>query len=641
MENKPVTKRRLDVITIGRSSVDLYGEQVGGPLEMMQSFAKYVGGCPTNIGVGTARLGLKSAVITRVGDEPMGRFIRQTLAAEGVDISQVSTDPQRLSALVILGIRDSATFPHIFYRENCADMGLEEDHIDTAFIASAKAIVVTGTHFSTPNVEAASRAAVRYARDADTAVVLDIDYRPVLWGLTGHEAGEERFVANEEVSLRLQSILPDCDLVVGTEEEVHIAGGSTDTRQALQKIRELTSAVIALKRGPLGCVVYTDEIPEELELGIKGPGFPVQVFNTLGAGDAFMSGLLRGWLRDEPWERCCLYANACGAMVVSRHGCAPAIPTWDEMTLFIENGSATEPLRLDPRFNHIHHATTRFGQWPELCALAFDHRSQLEDIADRNGVDRSRISVFKDLLREAVTRATSGSDNSDSAGVIIDGRYGVDSLARVTGSGTWIARPVELPGSRPLEFEAGDNVGLELQSWPQEQVVKCLVFYHPDDDQALRQNQESKMLALYQACLATNHELLLEIIPPTDSDVGEDTLARVLDNLYALGIFPDWWKLPTQKTAAAWERIAAVIKAHDPLCRGIVILGLGASEDELKRGFELASEQPLCKGFAVGRSVFQSVAEQWFAGAINDNEVIAQVGTNYSRLVQLWRQRRK
>jgi len=450
-----VPERSLDVITIGRSSVDLYGEQVGGPLETMQSFAKYVGGCPTNIGVGTSRLGLKSAVITRVGDEPMGRFIRQTLAAEGVDVSQVSTDPERLTALVILGIRDSETFPHIFYRENCADMGLEEDHIDSSFIASAKAIVVSGTHFSSPKVEAASRAAVRYARDAGTSVVLDIDYRPVLWGLTGHQAGEERFVANEQVTQRLQSILPDCDLVVGTEEEVHIAGGSTDTRQALHNIRALTAAVISLKRGPRGCVVYTDEIPEDLEQGIKGPGFSDQVCNTLGAGDAFMSGLLRGWLRDESWERCCQFANACGAMVVSRHGCAPAIPSWDEMTLFIEQGSATVPLRLDPTFNHIHHATTRLRQWPEVCALAFDHRSQFEDIADHFGADRSRICRFKDLLCEVVVRAAA---NAENTGIIIDGRYGADSLARVTGSGAWIARPVERPGPIPLELEAGDNV---------------------------------------------------------------------------------------------------------------------------------------------------------------------------------------
>ncbi len=630
-----MAEHALDVITLGRSSVDLYGEQVGGPLEMMQSFAKYVGGCPTNIGVGTSRLGLKSAVITRVGDEPMGRFIRQTLAAESVDVSHVSTDPQRLTALVILGIRDSETFPHIFYRENCADMALEEDHIESSFIASAKAIVVTGTHFSRPNVEAASRTAVRYARDAGTHVVLDIDYRPVLWGLTGHEAGEERFVANQQVTRRLQSILPDCDLVVGTEEEVHIAGGSTDTRQALQNIRELTAAVIALKRGPIGCMVYTNDIPEDLELGIKGPGFPVQVFNTLGAGDAFMSGLLRGWLRGEPWERCCQFANACGAMVVSRHGCAPAIPSWDEMTLFIEQGSATEPLRLDPTLNHIHHATTRNGQWPEVCALAFDHRSQFEEIADRNGADRSRIAVFKDLLCEVAVRAAAESDNT---GIIIDGRYGADSLARVTGSGAWVARPVELPGSRPLEFEAGDSISLELLSWPQEQIVKCLVFYHPDDDPELRQDQENKIAALYEACRATNHELLLEIIPPPDSEVTEDTLARALDNLYVRGVFPDWWKLPPQATTTAWAQIAAVIEKHDPLCRGVVMLGLGASEDELQLGFELASGEPVCKGFAVGRSVFQVPAEHWFAGEIGDNEVIEQVGASYARLVQLWTQ---
>ena len=190
-----------------------------------------------------------------------------------------------------------------------------------------------------------------------------------------------------------------------------------------------------------------------------------------------------------------------------------------------------------------------------------------------------------------------------------------------------------------MAFEAGDNVGLELLSWPQEQVVKCLVYYHPDDEQSLRQNQEDKLLALYQACRTTNHELLLEIIPPADTVVTDDTLARALGNLYAIGIFPDWWKLPPQKTGAAWNNVSAVIEAQDPLCRGVVILGLGASENELKSGFEQASGQSFCKGFAVGRSVFQASAEQWFAGEIDDQEVIQQVGENYSRLVQLWAQR--
>jgi 5-dehydro-2-deoxygluconokinase len=129
--------RPLDVICIGRSSVDLHGDQIGGRLEDMSSFAKHVGGCPMNISVGAARLGLSSALITRVGNEHMGRFVRETLQREGVNTEYVVTDPKRLTALVILGIRDRETFPLIFYRDNCADMAINVDDIDPDFIAPA------------------------------------------------------------------------------------------------------------------------------------------------------------------------------------------------------------------------------------------------------------------------------------------------------------------------------------------------------------------------------------------------------------------------------------------------------------------------------------------------------------------------
>ena len=216
----------LDVITIGRSSVDLYGQQVGGRLEDMGSFAKSVGGCPSNIAIGAARLGLKSAVLTRVGDEHMGRYIREQMAREGVAIDGIITDPKRLTALVILGVRDSDSFPLIFYRTDCADMALDESDVDPAFFRRARAIVVTGTHFSTPTTAAAQRKAMTIARETGAKIVFDIDYRPNLWGLAGHGAGELRYIASDRVSQHLQPILPDCDLIVGTEEEVKIAGGS-------------------------------------------------------------------------------------------------------------------------------------------------------------------------------------------------------------------------------------------------------------------------------------------------------------------------------------------------------------------------------------------------------------------------------
>src|SRR5471032_174551 len=234
-----MTAPTLDVITIGRSSVDLYGQQVGGRLEDMASFSKAVGGCPTNIAIGTARLGLKSGLITRVGDEHMGRYIKEQCAREGVDVSGVHTDPTRLTSLVILGIRDDKTFPLIFYRDDCADSALDESDIDEDFVASAKAIVVTGTHFANPNTAAAQNLAIDFARKHGRKVAFDIDYRPNLWGLAGHGAGEERYIKSGEVTARLQKILPLCNLVVGTEEELMIAGGADDAHSALKAVRAI------------------------------------------------------------------------------------------------------------------------------------------------------------------------------------------------------------------------------------------------------------------------------------------------------------------------------------------------------------------------------------------------------------------
>ena len=247
-----MTKKKLDVICLGRAAVDLYGEQIGSCLEDMSSFKKYLGGSSGNIAYGTARLGLKSAMLTRVGDEHMGRFVREELQRAGVDVSHVKTDRDRLTGLVLLGIKDKDTFPLIFYRENCADMALSEDDFSPEFIASSRSLLITGTHFSTKETHAASMKAIEYAKATDTKVVIDIDYRPVLWGLTGLGDGESRFVSSAKVSEHLQSIIPDADLIVGTEEEIHIAGGSTDTIQALKKLRSLTKATIVLKLWSFG-----------------------------------------------------------------------------------------------------------------------------------------------------------------------------------------------------------------------------------------------------------------------------------------------------------------------------------------------------------------------------------------------------
>lgn len=630
----------LDVITIGRSSVDLYGQQIGGRLEDMQTFVKAVGGCPANIAIGTARLGLKSALISRVGDEHMGRFIREQLQREGVETAGLRTDPHRLTALVILGVRDEKQFPLIFYRSDCADAALDEGDIDEAFIASARAVVVTGTHFARANTAAAQKKAMALARKHGRRVVFDVDYRPNLWGLAGHGAGEERYLRSETVTRHLQEILPSCDLVVGTEEELHAAGGSEDTLEAIRTIRRLTGAAIVCKRGPMGCVVFPDAVPASLEDGIKGPGFPVEVYNVLGAGDAFMSGFLRGWLRDEPIPTCCAYANACGAFAVSRLLCSPESPTWPELQLFLEKGSPHRALRKDATLDHVHWATTRRPQAEGLVALAIDHRAQFEEMAAEAGAPRERIEAFKRLAVDAAARVAAG---RPGFGMLLDGVYGREALFRAADHGFWIGCPVEKPGSRPLdlEIEGQGSIGAHLSEWPVTHTAKVLCFYRPDDSEEMKLRQERELRRVFDACRSVGRELLVEIIASKHGPVDDTTVASVIHRLYAIGIKPDWWKLEQQRSDASWAAIAREIETGDPHCRGIVLLGLEAPAEELAAAFRVAARCPSVKGFAVGRTIFAEPARAWLNGTIDDEAAVSDMASRFGRLVEAWADARR
>lgn len=627
--------KALDVITIGRAGVDLYGAQVGGRLEDMSSFDKYIGGSPTNIACGTARLGLRSALISRVGNEHMGRFILEQLRREGVETKGVVTDPDRLTALVILGIRDQEQFPLIFYRENCADMALCEEDIDPEFITSARSVVPTGTHLSNERTRAAVLKALTIARENGVRTALDIDYRPNLWGVLGHGDGESRFAESAEVTAQLQATLHLFDLIVGTEEEFHIAGGTTDTIAALRAVRAVSKATLVCKRGPMGAVAFEGDIPDSLDDGQTGLGFPIEVFNVLGAGDGFMSGLLKGWLDGEPWPVALKYANACGAFAVSRHGCTPAYPSWEELQFFFERGVVQPDLRNDAELEQVHWATTRHtrpgARGDVLRTFAFDHRMQLEEMA---GYTPEKGSKFKELCLDAALQVQAG---RDGYGILCDNRIGRSALHRASGSGLWIGRPTEAPGSRPIQFEK--DLGIDfgrLKEWAVEDVVKLLVFCHPDDDATLRALQEERVLRLFTAARRAGLEFLLEVIPSKVGPVDDTTTATLIQQFYDAGVRPDWWKLEPFKTDAAWANAVAAIEANDPRTRGVVVLGLDALEDELAASFALAAKQPLVKGFAVGRTIFGEAARAWMAGDMSDADAVAMMADRYQRLCGIW-----
>lgn len=621
-------RTHLDLIAIGRVSVDLYGQQIGSRLEDIATFAKAVGGCPANVAIGGSRLGLRAALITRVGDEPMGRFVLEQLARERVETRGVRVDPQRLTSLVLLSVRDAQTFPLIFYRENCADSVLCEDDIDEEWVRSARAILVTGTHFSLAAGARAQRKAIDCARRHGRTVVLDIDYRPNLWGLGGHGAGDSRYARAARVTQALAPVLPACDLIVGTEEEMHIAAGIEDTLAAIRQLRALTAAVLVCKRGARGCVVFAGPIPGSLEEGLVAPGLDIEIYNVLGAGDAFLAGFLSGYLRGEPHAVSARLANACGALAVSRLLCSSEFPTRAELDHFLAHGSSHRALREDPRLTHLHRVTTRRPGPPTLRALAIDPVTAPGGVTAGADAARERLERFEELARDAVASVAAG---REGFGVMLDATAGA---AARPDSSLWIGRTV--PGRRAptLEAPCDDSLAVRLTEWPIRITARYRCDVHPDDPRVLREAQERCLLQVAAVCRAQARELLIEIVTGGAGEGSADTVAPALAGIYALDVRPDWWLLPRQPNTLSWESCARVISANDAHCRGI-LLGLDAASDPVA-ALAVAAAVPLVRGFVAGGSIVGEAAAAWLAGRLSDEAARAQVAERFRTLADAW-----
>ncbi len=308
----------FDVLTMGRSCIDLYAHQIGVPITDVTSFDAYVGGCPTNISVGTRRLGLRSALLTAVGDDQVGDFVIAFLDREGVETRFIPRKSGRRTSAVILTIMPPDRFPLTFYREGCADRELTREDVQAAPIPDSAMIVVTGTGLSHEPGRAATLFAAERARSAGVDVLVDLDYRADQW------AGRSEYAA---LVRRLSS---HATLSVGTEEEVMAAADDDDLASAITKVVDATEGPLVVKRGGKGASIYTrsggrqDVMP-----------FRITVLNVLGAGDAFASGLIAGLRRGWPLDRAVRFGNATGAIVVTRHGCANFMPTMTEVERFV------------------------------------------------------------------------------------------------------------------------------------------------------------------------------------------------------------------------------------------------------------------------------------------------------------------
>ena len=653
--------RPLDLICMGRVAVDFYAEQVHSALEDAQSFRKYLGGCAGNTAVGTARLGLKSAMFSCVGTDDMGIYLRNTLEKEGVDTSLLRNTPENLTALVLLGVNPPERFPLIFYRENCADMQIQPEDAEPEIFKKAKALLITGTGLSTPEMRAATKKAVKVAKECGCVVILDIDYRPVLWGLTEAGDGETRFVASEKVTKEIQPFLADLDLIVGTEEEVQICAGKSLTDNAetlegcLSVIRQQSSATIVLKRGAKGCEVYSPEA----EKPVSTRSFKIEVLNVLGAGDAFMSGFLRGWLRKENLETCALYGNACGALVVTRHGCSPAAPSFAEIEYFIRHFDDVPNLAGEPnpafwlKMNQLH-LKTELGQSQkperpvreELLILAFDHRTQFEDSCREKGLSTDKIADFKTQVCQGFQNIRKTNSHKGLA-ILIDPEYGRSILTNSANAEYSIGVPIEKAGSFPVEWLEDGSLYQQLLERPADWFVKVLWHFHTgmssegDPERPVREIQLSQLRKLADVCAALKRKLMVELIIPqgypepespalTGSSMG-DAIAEV----YQAGIYPFWWKITALDSEVEWQTMTGVLDKYDPEV-GVIILGNNAPIEQLETCFRVARSTPHTCGFAVGRSIFWEPWEQFAEGKITETEVSSMIAERYQQVINIW-----
>ncbi|MCY3976480.1 MAG: 5-dehydro-2-deoxygluconokinase [Chloroflexi bacterium] len=328
---------KYDLITVGRVSMDLFALDIGAEFQDITGFETGVGGSPVNIAIGASRLGLNTIAFTAVGADPVGQFAFRYLQNEGVNIDFVGIKPERRTGMAVVGVQPPDRFPLLFYRENPADIHITIEEAKELPLAEARALSLSGTALSRGGAQDVSLFLAEQASGRDITTFIDLDLRPDQWS---HALA---------FGLHLRRMLPLCDVIIGTEEEFYaafsptpeavMAGASvTDAaglHELLQSYAGENDALLALKRGDRGARLYAGDRFTDV------PGFPVEIVNTVGAGDGFASGLIYGWARGWGWEEAARFANACGALVVSRHGCARALPYRREVEAFMRNEETT------------------------------------------------------------------------------------------------------------------------------------------------------------------------------------------------------------------------------------------------------------------------------------------------------------
>nr|MCS5552099.1 PfkB family carbohydrate kinase [SAR324 cluster bacterium] len=398
-----------------------------------------------------------------------------------------------------------------------------------------------------------------------------------------------------------------------------------------------SSAIVVLKRGAEGCMVYSADSPSP----VSARSFKIEVLNVLGAGDSFMSGFLRGWLRNESLENCALYGNACGALVVTRHGCSPSSPSFAEVEHFIRNFDKVPNLAHHPKMNQLH-SRTEFGKPRnrELLILVFDHKTQFEESCRTGNLPQEKILRFKELVHQGF-HAVSQNIKDNNLAILIDPKYGKKILNDSSDFNYTVGVPIEDEGIFPLNWLCEGSLYQHLLERPSTWFVKVLFRFHTKMNPEDKKSQLTQLRKLSGVCSELKRKLMVELIIPEDfsqedaSTVNEVALTEAIDEVYKEGIYPYWWKINALDSKENWVKLNEIMDENDPEA-GVIFQCNYSQIEKLPAWLGAARSNFQRCGLAVGQSIFSEPWEKYINGNAYDAEVISEIAERFQKLLKVW-----
>lgn len=596
-----ILDKQFDLICLGEVAVELYVEQLYCDLSEAQTYRQYLGGSCANVAVGVSRLGLNTVLVSRVGQDPLGSFLRAELMKHKVDTRWLKISDKYKTGLMLQSLNSEDKRSKLYYKDESADKKLLESDCEEDLFNSAKALYINGNSLINANMRNVSQYAIQLAKAAGQKIIFDIRYTPEFWS-----SDEQR-----NITEHYKFIVADCDVIIIDHDDISVLGFIT-SENLINELRPLTSAIILLKNTDGSCTAYaTDSIAP-----ITVSNYKVEVLNKTGKEDAFASGFISSYLQEDSLEESVRKANASAAIITTRHGCAPEMPTIDEINKLTEPDIVS---KMD-LFAKVRKKENKGN----TCLLAFDQRYYF---APKNDKEKKQIQDFKKILYSGFMNSqTHRLEKNITSGLIVDDCIPENELREEVES--IICMPIESSNTQLLTWINNRELYSQILHRPKRWWVKVFVKIGPNMSADALDHQIAMLTELQEVCHELDRTLLI--------DLATTNVLWSMRYIFQNNIMPHWWKLPSEYDYITWKKIETLAGYYQDNPRIMIIGGDVVSSHDLKSSFAIAKECAWVEGFAIGRNIFLDIFTQWSNGVIDSEKAIEKLSLEYDKISKLW-----